>query len=170
MTDIVNGLQFLYDYKNKLMEDILTNETIVKLLDEELSFADAETLAYKQVFPYDYVPETIEYGHSFICFDVDIIGVENKTFLHPTISVWAFTHKSKLRLPKGGVRTDKIISELVKMLNGSRYYGLGELDLRSIKRFAPTSDFQGKYMVFDARDYNRLLPTGKTIPANRKTG
>lgn len=169
MTNLADGLQFLYDYKNKLMEDILTSETVVKLLNENIPFEDAAQLAYKQVFPYDYVPETIEYGHSFICFDVDIMGVENKTFLHPTISVWVFSHKSKLRLPTGGVRTDRIISELVSILNGSRYYGLGELDLRSVKRFAPTSDFQGKYMVFDARDYNRLLPTGKPIPANRKT-
>lgn len=167
---IADGLQFLYDYKNQLMKDILTNETIVKLLDENILLSDAETLAYKQVFPYDYVPETVEYGHTFICFDVDIQGIENKTFLHPTISVWVFTHKSKMRLTTGGVRVDRLVSELAKIMNGSRYYGLGELDLRSIKRFAPTMDFQGKYMLFDARDYNRLSPTGQKIPANRKTG
>jgi len=168
--NIAEGLQILYDYKNKLMEDILTSETIVKLLDENLSMSDAETLAYKQVFPYDYVPETIEEGDTFICFDVDIQAIENKTFLHPTISIWVFAHKSKLRLTTGGVRTDRIISELVNILNGNRYYGLGELDLRSVKRFAPMMDFQGKYLVFDARDYNRLSPTGKQIPGNRKTG
>ncbi len=75
-----------------------------------------------------------------------------------------------MRAPGGGVRVDNLVSELAKVLNGSRYYGLGELDLRSVKRFAPMTDFQGKYMVFDAKDYNRLSPTGQKIPGNRKTG
>lgn len=170
MEHLGKGLQILYDYKNQLMQDILTSETLVKLLDDDLPMEQAETLAYKQVYPYDYVPETIEYGHSYICFDVDVQAIVNKTFLSPTISIWVFTHKSKLRLPTGGVRPDRIVSELVELLNGSRYYGLGELDLRSVKRFAPMTDFIGKYLVFDAKDYNRLSPSSKPIPSNRKSG
>lgn len=164
------GLKELYDYKNKLMEDILTNESIIGLIDDGLTVADADDLRYNQVFPYEFVPETVEYGKTYICFDVDILNVENKTYLHPVIYVWVFTHKSKMRAPGGGVRVDNLVSEIAKVLNGSRYYGLGELDLRSVKRFAPMTDFQGKYMVFDARDYNRLSPTGQKIPGNRKTG
>lgn len=168
--NIADGLQEFYDYKNKLMEDILTSSSLVELISDDQSLTDATSLRYTQIFPYEFVPETIEVGKTFVCFDVDIQSVENKTFLHPIIYVWVFTHKSKLRLPEGGVRTDRIVSEIARILNGSRYYGLGELELRSVKRFAPMTDFQGKYMVFDARDYNRLSPTGKPIPSNRKTG
>lgn len=164
-------LEELYDYKNRLMEDLLTESEIVALLSEDSSvISNPASLVYSQVFPFEYIPETVEHGQTFICCDVDIQKSMNKTFLMPTMYVWVFTHKSKLRLPEGGVRTDKLVSLIAKKINGSRYYGLGELDLYSVKRFAPITDYQGKVMVFNAVDFNRPSPSGKPIPTNRKSG
>ena len=166
-------LQELFDYKNQLMKDIVTDEEIVKLINEDIPFKDAKSLAYTQVFPYEYVPETIEKGQTFVCFDVDIQSVSNKTFLSPTLYIWIFTHKSKIRLGKdegGGVRTDRLASAIDRKINGSRYYGLGELNLYSVKRFAPMTDYQGKMMTFHAVEFNRSSPTGQPLPANRRTG
>lgn len=163
-------LEELYDYKNQLMKDLITNEKIVRLLSDTVPMEDARSLIYTQIFPYEYVPDTIEHGHTFICFDVDVQSVSNKTYLSPTILIWVFTHKSKLRLPEGGVRTDMLACEIDKTINGSRYYGLGELNLYSIRRFATLTDFQGKQMTFLANEFNRLSPTGKPIPQNRRVG
>ena len=163
-------LDEFFNYKNQLMEDLLTNERIVSLINEDVAFEDAASLMYTQVFPYEYVPETVEHGHTFICADVDLQTNGSKTYYNPTLYVWVFTHKSKLRLPEGGVRTDKLAHEIAKALSGSRYYGLGELDLYAVKRFAPMTDFQGKVLIFHAQDFNRLSPTGKPIPTNRKSG
>ena len=163
-------LQEFFSYKNKLMEDLLTNETIVKLLKEDADTSDPDVLRYKQVFPCEYVPQTVQEGATFICFDVDIQESINKTYLLPTLYVWVFTHRSKLRLPEGGVRTDKLCSEVCKVLNGSRKYGLGELDLYAVKRFAPMTDYQGKVMVFHAREINRQYEYGKYTPKNRRDG
>lgn len=163
-------LKEFFDYKNKLMEDILTNEIVVNLLNEDVDMEHAAELAYSQVFPFEFLPDTIEHGHTFICFDVDLQATTSKTFLSPVLYVWVFTHKSKLRLPEGGVRTDRLASELADMLNGSRFYGLGELDLYSVKRFAPATDFNGKMIVFHATDFNRFSPSGKPVPTNRKRG
>lgn len=163
-------LDELFDYKNQLMQDLLTNKDIVNLINDELDFSKATSLAYTQVFPYEYVPETVEKGRTFICCDVDIQKSMDKTYLLPTIYVWVFSHKSKLRLPEGGVRTDKLCSKIAEAINGSRNYGLGELSLYSVKRFAPMTDFQGKVMTFHAVDFNRLHPTNKPIPDNRKRG
>lgn len=162
-------LNEFFDYKNKLMEHLLTNEEIVRLLDPDISMKDAPSLAYKLVFPCEYIPETVEHGDTYICFDVDIQKSLNKTFLLPTLYIWVFTHKSLLRLPEGGVRTDKICSEICKTINGSLEYGLGELDLYSVKRFAPMTDYQGKCMTFNAVDFNRQFNPNKKIPSNRKT-
>lgn len=162
-------LEEFFDYKNQLMEDLLTNQEITKLLDDNCKAIDKpENLVYRQVFPFEYIPDTIEHGQTFICCDVDIQRSLNKTFLLPVLYVWVFSHKSKLRLPEGGVRTDKLCSEIAKAINGSRDYGLGELDLYSVKRFAPITDYQGKVMMFQAQDFNRVLPTGKPVPSNRK--
>lgn len=164
-------LQELFDYKNQLMGDLLTNSNIVALLNDAKTLDDAEDLAYTQVFPCEYVPETVEHGTTYICFDVDIQQSINKTFLLPTLYVWVFTHKSLLRLPNGGgVRTDKICSEISSAINGSRYYGLGELELYSVKRFSPMTDFQGKVMTFHAKDFNTQFDPKKPTPSNRKLG
>ena len=162
-------LEDFYDYKNKLMEDILTNETLVKLINEDIDMKDAYKLAYDQVFPAEFVPVTIHDGATFVCFDVDIQKAPNKTFLYPTLYIWVFVHRSNLRLPDGGgVRTDKICSEICKAINGSREYGLGELNLYSTKRFAPVTDYNGKCMTFTAKEFNRLYDPNKPTPSIRK--
>lgn len=163
-------LNEFFDYKNQLMNDLLTNEEIVRLLTDDYLKIEPESLVYTQVFPFEYIPDTVEHGQTFICCDVDIQRSVNKTFLLPVLYIWVFTHKSKLRLPEGGVRTDKLSSEIARTINGSRYYGLGELDLYSAKRFAPITDYQGKVLTFQATEFNRLSPTGKPVPSNRKHG
>lgn len=164
-------LQEFFDYKNQLMEDLLTNEAIVQLLDDSISIDNADSLAYSSVFPCEYVPETVQDGKTFICFDVDIQQSVNKTYLLPTLYVWVFAHRSQLRLPNGGgVRTDKMCSEICKAINGSRKYGLGELELYSVKRFAPMTDYQGKVLTFHAKDFNRVYDPNKATPTNRKRG
>lgn len=166
----IEQLDEMFDYKNQLMEDLLTNKDIVALIDDSVELKNAKKLVYKQVFPYEYIPTTVEEGKTFICCDVDIQKAVNKTYLLPTLYVWVFTHKSKLRLPEGGVRTDKLVSKIAGAINGSRYYGLGELDFYSAKRYAPMTDFQGKVMTFTATDFNRLHNPNKPTPSNRKKG
>lgn len=164
-------LQEFFDYKNQLMEDLLTNKEVVNLINSEVDFGNAESLAYTQVFPYEYIPETVEHGRTFICFDVDVQKSMNKTFLLPTLYIWVFTHRSLLHLPDGGgVRTDKLCSEICNAINGSKMYGLGELSLYSVKRFAPMTDYQGKCLTFHAVDFNRQFDPGRHIPNNRKKG
>ena len=163
-------LQELFDYKNKLMEDLLTNEKIVKLINDDIAFEDAASLAYTQVFPCEYVPETAQEGKTYVCFDVDISETVNKTYLLPKIYIWVFAHRSRLRLPEGGVRTDALCAEIANTINGSRMYGLGELNLYSVRRFAPMTDYQGKVMCYDTCDINRLYENKKPVPTNRRNG
>ena len=163
------GLDELFDYKNQLMSDMLTDETILRLLSEDGQPTETpEELMYTQVFPYEYVPDVVEHGKTFICCEVDIRNVQNKTYLDPAIYIWVFTHKSKVRLPEGGVRTDKIASRITELINGSRMYGLGELNLQSVRNFSPVQDYQGRIMTFYTTDWNRLAPSKQKVPANRK--
>lgn len=164
-------LDEFYGYKNQLMQDIITTESIVNLINENIDFADAyDELRYKQVFPCEYIPDTVEDAKTFVCFDVDIQKSLNKTYLFPVLYIWVFTHRSLLMLPDGGgVRTDRLCCEIAKKINGSLEYGLGALDLYSVKRFAPMTDYQGKVMTFNATDFNHPYNPKKYIPSNRKT-
>lgn len=163
------NLSELYDYKNRLMYDILSSDKIVTLIDDNDELMDGKELAYKYVFPYEYVPETVDDGWTFICIDMDIHLSYNKTLYEPYIYVWVFSHRSRLRLPDGeGIRPDAICAEIADILSGSRFYGLGELELLSTKRFAPMTDYQGKFMTFHAKDFNRQHDYNKKLPDNRK--
>ena len=164
-------LQEFYDYKNRLMQDLLTDEDITSLIDPDGNAKDSYDLAYSQVFPYEYIPDTVDHGKTFICFDVDIQEASaNRTFLSPILYIWVFTHKSRMRLPEGGVRIDNLCVKICERINGSLDYGLGELKLYAVKRFAPMTDFNGKLITFHAKDFNKIYDPKKKVPANRKTG
>ena len=127
-------LDEFFDYKNELMKTLCSNKDIVRLVtDSKDAPVPNYDLAYSQIFPFEFVPETVDDGMTFICFDVDIPEVIDKTYYLPALYVWVFTHKSKMRLNEGGIRTDQLAVEINKELNGSRYFGLGELDPPSPK-------------------------------------
>lgn len=106
-------LEEFYDYKNRLMEDLLTNDTIVDLIKPtNKTITDPTELVYTQVFPYEYLPDTIDNGETFILCDVDINNGTKAMTLTAALYIWIITHKSNMRLPEGGVRTDKICSEI----------------------------------------------------------
>ena len=163
-------LKEFYDYKNRLMMDLCCNKEVVQLMTGKSDpTVPNHDLPYTQIFPFEYIPETENDSRTFICCDVDIISVQNKTYYVPVIYIWVFAHKSRQRLPKGGLTVDSIVSEIDTMLNGSRFYGLGELDLDSVRRFSPITDYFGKVMTYYAKDFNRK-PMQRPIPGNRKTG
>ena len=80
-------LEEFFDYKNQLMKDLLTSEEVVKLVSGLIPVSDPFTLAYSQIFPFEYVPETVEDARTFICFDVDILEYLSKSHAGE-FSVW----------------------------------------------------------------------------------
>lgn len=168
------NLSEFFDYKNTLFRHICTNENLVHLINESKTLETAEELCYTQIFPYEYIPETIEHGHTYICCDVDIAVSsvrQNKAmrlFYKPVIYIWVLVHKSKLRLPEGGVRYDAICAEIANSINESLEYGIKGLQLTSVKRFATLTDYQGKVLTFTAEDVNWAYNPDRPIPQNRK--
>lgn len=161
-------LNEFFDYKNEVMKTLCNNEAIVRLItDSSESMVPNYNLAYTQIFPFEFVPDTEDEGRTFICFDVDIPQVIDKTYYKPSLYFWVFTHKSKIRLERGGIRTDQLAVEINKELSGSRYFGLGELELKSVARFYPIKDFHGRVLAYSAVDFNRPGISRKP-PANRK--
>lgn len=163
-------LEELYDYKNLMMKKFCCDEKIVRYVTgNDYASVPNHDLPYTQIFPFEFVPETVNEGKTFVCFDVDIVSVPNKTFYIPVLYVWAFTHKSRLRSQDGGILLDKLAGAINELMNGSRYFGLGELRLDSVRRFMPITDFLGRTLTYYAKDFNR--PTGRLeIPSNRKEG
>lgn len=165
------NLDELYDYKNLLMEHLCSDEHIVELVTgKKGATVPNHGLPYTQIYPYPNIPETVNEGKTFICYDVDVISVPNKTYYLPVLYVWCFTHKSRMRLEGelgGGVLLDELCKSVNKKLNGNRYYGLGAMKLSSLEGFTPITDFYGKCLTYSLRDFN--YPKGALdMPANRK--
>lgn len=157
----------LFEYKNYLAKELSSNAVIVqKVTGNKDAAVPNHKLIYAQIHPYEYLPDTVSDANTFICFDVDIADVPNKTFYVPVLYIWVFTHKSTLRDPDGGLLLDNLCVEINKMLNGSRFYGLGELKLDSVGRFSPIDDYIGRTLVYTAVDFNRSGQ--KPMPANRR--
>lgn len=163
-------LEELYDYKNLMMKSFCSDPDVVRYVigKDDVTVPNHE-LPYAQIYPYEFVPETVGEGKTFICFDVDIVSVPNKTFYVPVLYVWVFTHKSRMRTKDGGILLDKLSAAVNNLMNGSRYYGLGELRLDSVRRFTPITDFLGRTLTFYAKDFNRQTVKLDT-PSNRKAG
>lgn len=161
-------LDEFFTYKNQLMEDLLTDKTIVKLINDKIDLEDAGSLIWDQVMPVEFYPDTLEKGRVYVCCDVDIRKVMNSTFYKPTLYIWVFVHKDLLRLDEGGVRTDKLCHLIDKKINGSMMYGLGKLELQTVHRFGVVSDYTGKVLSYEATDFNKTFDARKEIPSRRK--
>lgn len=163
-------LEEFYDYKNLLMKQLCSNPDIVKLVTgNEDAVVPNHGLPYSQIYPYEYIPETVNEGKTFICYDTDIASVPNKTIYLPVVYVWVFTHKSNLRYKDGGCILDKLAVVVNDMMNKSRYYGLGELKLDSVRRFQPITDYLGRVLTYHTKEFNRKVMK-PDIPSNRKEG
>ena len=122
-------LDEFYDYKNQLIGDLLTNENIVRLLADDCKpVNDTRDLIYTQVFPFEYVPETIEHGMTFICCDVDIQKSVNKTFLPSSISGCFLTRVSlDFRMEKAACGQIGYVLKLHRRLTGADTMALANL-------------------------------------------
>lgn len=163
-------LDEMFLYKNQLLEDLLTDEEIVHLINENIDPENAQSLVYTQVMPFEFYPDTIEHGRVYLCCDVDIRKSATTTSLiyYPTLYIWIFVHKDLLRLREGGVRTDKLCHLIDKKINGSFKYGLGKLELQSVNRFSVVSDYTGKVLTYNAVDFQKVYDPKKEVPVKRR--
>ena len=161
-------LDEMFQYKNQLLEELLTDEEIVHLINPDVRLEDAQSMVWDQVMPVEFYPDTMEFGRVYVCCDVDVRKVYNKTFYAPTLYVWVFVHKDLLRLEEGGVRTDKLCHLIDKKLNGSFQFGLGKLELQSVNRFGVVSDYTGKVLAYEANDFNKVFDPKKEVPSKRR--
>lgn len=163
-------LEELYDYKNLLMKHLCCDAEVVKTVTgNDDAVVPNHDLPYYQIFPFEYIPETVNDAKTFICFDMDIVSVPNKTVYIPVIYVWVCAHKSQLRAKEGGCTLDKMAVAVNRLLNGNRYYGLGKLKLDSVRRFQPITDYYGRALTFYSKDFNEKWAK-PDIPSNRKEG
>lgn len=150
-------LKEITKYKNKIMEAICTNQEIVNLLKQDTDTSDitGKDMRYKRIFPYNYVPLVAEQAQTFVCFAVIAPVITKELIIDYKLVFWVFTHQDLMRTPNG-MRTDLIVSEIDKMLNGNTKYGLGKVKLVCLDIMnVPSRGYSGLYMEYNIQDLGR---------------
>ena len=143
-------------YKNTLMKAICTSDAIVDLLKLETDKPNitGKEMRYNRIFPYNYVPLTTEHATTYICFTVTAPNIKEGIISELRLTVYVFTHQDIMRTDKG-MRTDLLVSEIDKLLNGSTDYGLGKVvpkmcDVMQV----PCRGYSGLFSVYSVKDFN----------------
>ena len=97
--------------------------------------------------------KTTEVG-TYLCFDVAAPRIIDRAFSDFRIYFWIISHERAMRTPKGLV-TDLLSCEVDKLMNGSREFGLGRVELMGWDRFTPADDFHGRSLTYRTVDFNR---------------
>jgi len=153
------NLEEFTTYKQTLMQAICTSDKIVNLmkLSTDPQNITGRDMRYKRIFPYNYVPLTIENAQSFICFTVTAPNVKDDLITELCLTVYVFTHQDLMRTDKG-IRTDLLISEIDKLLNGSTRYGLGKVSLKMCDVMqVPSRGYSGLFSVYSVKDFNNTF-------------
>lgn len=153
------NLKEITAYKAKLMEVICTSTSIANLLHvTEGNVLYGKDLAYKQVFPYSYIPTVTEHAQCFVCFNVNVPSSKNNVIKDIQITIYVMCEKKLMRMTDGsGIRIDLMASEVDKLLNGNYSFGLGEMELLSMREFVPIDGYYGNEIRYHVKDFNRSL-------------
>ena len=153
------NLEEFTTYKNTLMQAICTSDSIVELLKSDLDPDNitGKQMRYNRIFPYNYVPLATEHTTTFICFTVTAPNVKDDYITELRLTVYVFTHQDIMRT-SAGMRTDLLVSEIDKLLNGSTKYGFGKVSLRCCDVMqVPCKGYTGLFSVYSVKDFNNTI-------------
>jgi len=142
-------------YRDTIMESICKCDPIIKLIrsDDKANMKVSE-MPYRFIYPYGYVINKTTEAETFLCFDIYTPKVIDRTFTDFRIDFWIMAHERRMKTSKGLV-TDLLTIEIDKLINGSRCFGLGRVELITWDRFIPAEDFYGRILSYRTVDFNR---------------
>lgn len=153
---IIANFEEFTTYKNTLMKAICTSDNIVELLklDTDKKNITGKEMRYSRIFPYNYVPLTTEHATTYICFTVTAPNIKDGVISELRLTIYVFTHQDIMRT-ENGMRTDLLISEIDKLLNGSTEYGLGRVAPKMCDVMqVPCRGYSGLFSVYSVKDFN----------------
>ena len=143
------------NYRDTIMRSICKCDRIVELLrPKNQPTMKASDMPYKYIFPYGHlIDKSTEVG-TYICFDIVAPRIINRSFIDFRMDFWIISHERDMKTQHGLI-TDLLTIELDKLINGSKCFGLGEVELVGWDRFTPADGFHGRSLVYRTVDFNR---------------
>ncbi len=136
--------QEIIEYKLTAMNAVVNNDTIVQALNAKSPAGEPlepGELFYTHIFPYAYIPETIETVGCYVTFEISMPSVStvNYFFKDVMLTITIICHQGMMQMKEdeplgstGATRTDFIAVELDKLFNKtSGIVGKQELEMVS---------------------------------------
>ena len=146
-------------YKDLLLEVFVKSKGIVSAIDsQQLAGAsyDGDDLIYVNIFPYHHIPDTQTKADAYLMFSLDCANINrsNATFADMKLTVWTMSHQTRMKLEGiHATRTDFLAQEVIKLLDGSKDYGFGMLELQRSSEIVLSPTYQYRELIFLVHDF-----------------
>jgi hypothetical protein len=159
-------MEKLGEYKMEVLNRCLEDQKLIKLLKydgRDATFqndvSDAYSLLYDRVFPYRFVPNTVENQGTYLTLGVNGFRRHQEGFKvyddyqAGEIYFYFFTHVDLMRTDSG-VRQDLMLAEISRLFDGTKGIGMGELKLRYVNElWMHNNKFGGYSVAFTITDF-----------------
>lgn len=155
-------LDELIDFSSNIISKLANSQEIVNLIvdkpNADIYGADGDE-ARAHMYDYDYIDETQTSAGAFVMVDVDMVAADSGTIKEMDIYVQVAVSKTFMRLDpkkfKGikGNRRDNIVRQIDLILNGSREFGIGKIQLISARTSIVPTSFTSKMLTYRVYDF-----------------
>lgn len=142
----------IISYKQKAMERILNTDTIVSALkarDAKGNPLEIDELPYRFIFPFGYIPQTLEIAGCYITIEVSMPSVStvNYFFKDVLMLITVICHQDLMQMTDehtGATRIDYIAVELDKLFN-NKENSIGTFDMELVSNTEGSVDSVHRY-------------------------
>lgn len=160
----ISHVDQLVDYNQLIVNRILSSQPVMALISNNPALnLDSDSAAEweEHVIDHAWIDDTVQEAGAFVTVDVDIPSVSNGTIKEMRVYVEVLVSKTYMNLSpsvfKGykGNRRDNIVRQVDLLINGSYDFGIGRLDLKSIRTVTTANKFSGKLLTYEVSDFAR---------------
>lgn len=162
------NLEEIGSFKNKVVSKLINDENIIDVLIGDIdSIDDPESAMLGKngtgkggcVFKFEYVPDTQEDSKTFLCVEVVPERTNGDSVTEMTIYVFVYCSKNLMqtyrRKGQAGTRVDILASDVDKVLNGNKEFGIGPLEWAGSSIYKPASCYYGRMLVYQVSAFRR---------------
>lgn len=144
-------------YKKKIIMQLITNSTIVSLLDPKNEMEYPDDLINTRIFPYGKIPGTAQETGSYITITVNSLSptARNDIVKNVELIVRVVSSDALMKVPKRSeTRIDLLSSEVDEILNEAFDFGVGPVMLMSNKEYTLNDSYFYRELIFRTVDLN----------------
>ncbi len=144
-------------HKTTILQKLLSDEELIKAvyypdsnyLDKPKP--DTGLIMYRNIFPYRYVPTTTEEARAYITMSISY-RKSGTYFKVGSITLFVFCNQDIMTTDYGFLRVDHIISRIDTIINKSREFGIGKIELDMVDEMVVEGKMPGMYIRYKMVD------------------